>query len=177
VLGERRDGVPLGVDVVAGRVHPEVTGLARDDLLHHAPLEEAVVGVEQRAAEHRDLVRAPPGLLLELPDVALGLLGVPVGGEAHGEEGRRQPLQGVVVVPGELDDVLVVLAHVDRRAVCPSLVPYVTSVATMADLPVVARCTARACCRSPDVRRRSGPGVAAEAWVPCSSRGASGVRD
>src|SRR5215212_12222360 len=82
--------VPLRVHVVARGVGVGVAFVA-GDLLHHVSLYEAVLSVEQSAAEEADLGGTPARLLHELLDVALRFLGVVVGGMLTEKkaEGRR----------------------------------------------------------------------------------------
>src|SRR5690242_10372557 len=113
VFSEGSHPIPLRVDVVARGVGAQAAWLVPGDLLHHVALDEPILRVGEGTREAGDPGRAPARLLLESPDVALGLLGVAVDGQTDREERGREPFEKVAVLPRELDDVLVVLAHVD----------------------------------------------------------------
>ncbi|GAC1493664.1 MAG: hypothetical protein NVS2B15_14470 [Pseudarthrobacter sp.] len=59
--------------------------------------------------------RMPAGLLFELGHIALGVAFVTVGGQAHRNQGRRQPLKFGTVFAGKVDNTILVLAHVHGR--------------------------------------------------------------
>jgi hypothetical protein len=90
--------------------------LVAGDLLHDVALYEAVVRIEQGATEEANLGGMPARLPHELLDVAFRFLHVVVGGHAHGEEGRGEAFESVVVLPDEVQDVILVFAHVDGGA-------------------------------------------------------------
>src|SRR5215211_1585792 len=77
------------IHVVARGVGVRVA-LVAGDLLHQVALYEPVLLVEQGTGEETDHAGTPARLLHEFLDVAFCDLGVVVGGEAHGEEGRRE---------------------------------------------------------------------------------------
>src|SRR3954471_23503162 len=80
VLGESLHAVPFRVHVVARHIGAEVAWLVTGNPLHHVPLDEPVLGVEQSATKKCHSRGTPARLLLEIFDIAPCLIHVPVSG-------------------------------------------------------------------------------------------------
>src|SRR5215216_5825041 len=106
--------LPVRVHVVVRRVGVQGALVARD-FLHEPALNEAVLRVEKGATEETNHRGMPIRLLYELFDVPLCFLAIVVCGEAHREEGGREAFEHVAVLPDEIRDVTLMLAHVDGR--------------------------------------------------------------
>jgi hypothetical protein len=108
------NAVPLGVDVVAGRV--QVLGaLVLHDLFHELAFEEVVLGVQQRSAEQCHVGGMPAGLPFELFHVALCAGLITVGSKADRDQGGRQTFKVPAVLADKVGHKALVLAHVDGR--------------------------------------------------------------
>src|SRR6266511_3480301 len=116
LLGEVFHAVPVRVDVVSRGVGVR-SPLVAGDLLHNPAFEEPVSGVEQSAGEETDFTGTPARLLYELSDTAFYFvacfLGVVMGGETYREKGGWETFESVAVLPDEVPDAVLMLAHVD----------------------------------------------------------------